>query len=1295
MAITLAEARRLLLSGTRLPWPSFGGHKGGSITLDTPGKRRLLEFLLRRDSAQVVQGNESLFPGLIAAWKNDTHDPAAVKTQEISSGTKDSWRLQRIETSGFGGLNLYGGPVFDLMVNRESWCLEGQNGSGKTSLASAILWALTGRRIREHIGPTEDDGLRAAVLDDSGAQIGEWPPLAAYPTSRTDLTREPEVWVRVTFTNKAGEVAEAYRKSVIPMRGEPVVEARVDQKLLGAPQLIETGLLMPCRLAQMGFGERSESLYEAVKILTGLDQLADIADGVANQFAHGGRRFLRYAKDQGIDGKQKAFSDNISDASKKAGHLGLDLSGVMSIETPDLAVKLKALSTQASSEAGQHLATLKSEIATTIDTSKIQGRTTIKNAVDTARVMVGQETEGISNFTAWTALTNALNDKEFQRLPAALTSAEARLDDAIRWHRRQTEDAKLRLKALAAQWFTPASQGKEQYPDCPLCDAPLLSEKQRALAKELEELKREAETAERKIEDVCSGLEKDLLGHLPADVKANLTLLEAMDPKIGYADAVLARFSEQTPFSDVLVGLAKVVREKVSAKNSVLPAFSPVHAVPALEGSEPTSAVQLRQIILKLRRLIALANWWASHRDTFRNAWSELMGEAGEDGAFPKQSIQGQLKQLELALATAEPFDEAAKHLVAATDAAQAWHRIRAEQQTREAIKEALDPLKNLRSLVEAETARSIGNLSERIEAILDRIHLRERLSYRDTVLKKKAVHVHGSFSEGMRIDAGLVANTSWLRAILWAFILALREETIEGLAANPFPLMVLDDPQSTFDPRNKRKWAEELARLANFAADDTMAMQLFLTTHEREFCHYLTDVEKLTGQQGLIAPVDVSSGTATIVNGSSLERIFDEAQSRNDDARARDYVRQVRIHAEKLLKFMLRSEGPHIPSSNLDKLRNELKGVRDKYIPPFNRQIFEDLLNSLSGGTKPVKLLNGPPHSDDETIGVAEANDVHKFWQDSLQKKIHDAFHVYANFEAFSGDSRTFTWEANVAKIPFGQKDELKKLTLLQTGIAAAAKTDGRAGDGLLTLEEWDATKLQHVRLHNHEIYQLSAGTLEPVAAIGDMVIVSNYAPVKPRDLVVAAVGDRLLARRYNVTAAHPDIAVLTGQSVDPYVIPEPVIIPREGPTRRKIVGALYVSNILPMSRHTAGHEFLAVDDPAAYWSQLDMARLFKVNGRSAEPLALDGQFLMTRDALLAHDGVDQLDGRLVVAVDEGGATYFKRLRRLNGPLVILESLNPDGTAPAELLSLDGANEIPRLTHLLPVIGVLFELPG
>lgn len=403
---------------------------------------------------------------------------------------------------------------------------------------------------------------------------------------------------------------------------------------------------------------------------------------------------------------------------------------------------------------------------------------------------------------------------------------------------------------------------------------------------------------------------------------------------------------------------------------------------------------------------MALVDWWSEHRDAFRDAWVSLIGQKQEDGAFPADSIEGQVRMLEDALSKADPLDALSKFLLAAATAAENWATIRKEQDLREAIATALAPLKDLRLLVGAETARSIANLSERIRAILARIHLNERLVYEQTSLGKKAVHVGGSFEPGMQIDAALVANASWLRAILWAFILALREETIEGLGVNPFPLVVLDDPQTSFDPRNKRKWAEELARLANMDRTAPESLQLFLTTHERQFYQFMVDLEQLEGEQGLIGGVNKTSGVATIVNGSCLQRAWQEATENNDDARARDYIAGVRIYCEDLLKFMLRGEGPAIPTLSLDGLKKELKRLHEAHVAPFDRRTFTELLKTLGGGGgKPMKMINEVHHKDDESIGLAEAGDVKALWEKTLMGQIHNAFAVYDRFESFYGE--------------------------------------------------------------------------------------------------------------------------------------------------------------------------------------------------------------------------------------------------------------------------------------------------
>jgi ABC-type transport system involved in cytochrome bd biosynthesis fused ATPase/permease subunit len=92
------------------------------------------------------------------------NDPATNDAAPVVHGSFEAWRLERIEASAFGGLTLFEGDNFDFWTGGDNWCLLGQNGSGKTSLASAILWALTGKRIREQDGPVDETGARLCTI---------------------------------------------------------------------------------------------------------------------------------------------------------------------------------------------------------------------------------------------------------------------------------------------------------------------------------------------------------------------------------------------------------------------------------------------------------------------------------------------------------------------------------------------------------------------------------------------------------------------------------------------------------------------------------------------------------------------------------------------------------------------------------------------------------------------------------------------------------------------------------------------------------------------------------------------------------------------------------------------------------------------------------------------------------------------------------------------------------------------------------------------------------------------------
>jgi hypothetical protein len=110
---------------------------------------------------------------------------------------------------------------------------------------------------------------------------------------------------------------------------------------------------------------------------------------------------------------------------------------------------------------------------------------------------------------------------------------------------------------------------------------------------------------------------------------------------------------------------------------------------------------------------------------------------------------------------------------------------IEGEQQKRQEIANDLAPLKQLGNLAEAQARNAITELSGRISAIHSATYIIDRLKFQEASLDKKTgLSVRGQLGNHMRIDATLIANTSWLRGVLWAFIHALRKKPLSRSVA-------------------------------------------------------------------------------------------------------------------------------------------------------------------------------------------------------------------------------------------------------------------------------------------------------------------------------------------------------------------------------------------------------------------------------------------------------------------------------------------------------------------------------
>jgi hypothetical protein len=594
--------------------------------------------------------------------------------------------------------------------------------------------------------------------------------------------------------------------------------------------------------------------------------------------------------------------------------------------------------------------------------------------------------------------------------------------------------------------------------------------------------------------------------------------------------------------------------------------------------------------------------------------------------------------------------------------------------------------LKQLGNLAEAQARDAITELSGRISAIHSATYIVDRLKFQEASFDKKTgLTVRGQLGENIRIDATLIANTSWLRGILWAFIHALREEAVDQIGGDVFPVIMLDDPQQTFDSEHRTRWAEQIAKLQKTAP----GVQILLTTHDDQFLSQL-GLLGITGRNALICSAGEEFGHITILEGDRLDRDWTAANQGKTPAMAKGYIAAVREFVEGILKLMLRGIDPSIPTAVMGACREKISELHEHGIEPWNRSAFKGLVSALAKGRKEIKWMEEAHHSS-IVLGMNEASDVEKHWRETLRPILERCFRIIRDHRALHGGLAALHAFPPFVTLPEGHKATVRQFKLPLLGTAAAL-SDGRVADGCLDLAFATGSSLP-VELKDHFIFRLTKPTLEPVARPGDLLLVRDHAGATPLSLVIAMHESQILARRLQVAGNHNDVAVLTASAINPRLIAAPFVAKLSTLTMKKIVGVLYDTSKAVGGQSSEG-EVVECGGEAAISSMLSKAKgLVEVNGHSAEPLALDKQFLVIADSISLNDAEKILDGRPIIAEDSDQSRYFKRLR-IEPNNIILESLEIGGDYPPILLAKSpGLSKY--LAKIWPVLGVLFEKPG
>lgn len=1269
--LTKADIENKLLSGQSVDWSDSSGKKS-RLELSTAAARRLLAYLLTTTVREPTNLSSEFISNLSLAFKRSDDPAVNAAAAGSTSSTAGPWRLQSIETECFGGLNIWGGPLFSFDFDKESILLEGPNASGKSSLVGAILWALSGERPRDQSDAIPHESKE--VFGSDGKKAGDWPPIACYPNSVADLSTQPKVRVLLTFKDSRGVISTTERRL-----DAGKVTTTVDSQFKPPAILIETGVLMPARLGQMRFNEKESRLTDAIQKLTGLDDFVALG-GLVEGLCHKGREYLSHRRKE-LQVAKESFERGIADARNALLPVQISMADYKPADTLDPKGGMATFGKSLDEQAAKLTQVIGSDLASNLDLASSAVQNQIIGAISSAQEEVASGIQALPIWRTLYSISQGFDEEATNRVRAAIETARNSGHEALQFLEKSSKDSRYQLKALAAQWHKEHKKGPVH--ECPLCEqdiSPLTT-----LTQELEALRSAGDAAARKFDDSLNVIIKQLDSALPASVRKNGSEILALAPRASLIDGIRQNFVAKDRYKKILTKCGGLIEAALlrSPANELAP-YSP--------SSDADPLKSLSDRIVVIERLLGLATWFSECSDKWLLWWETLLkGEmqsttAGNDAST--ESLEAHLSRLSEALTKAEPYRKAAAGLRNAWRPGRLILEIEQELQHREDIAKHLEPLKSLGALVESVAREAIEGLSSRVSAILRDTHLNEQFQFHDTQLHKKAgLVVHGHFASDIRIDATLVANTSWLRVVLWAFIFALREEATEQIGNDQFPLLVFDDPQATFDAQHRHRWAQYVAALQS-----TGNTQVIITTYDEVFLE-LIKVDGIKGRQALIAAAGKEIGHIGIFEGESLDRKWKKVLAENTPAAGREYISAVRVYVEGLLRIMLRGEDAGVASFVMGASRNKLDELNTAHIAPWNRTEFRTLVSKLDKNKSEIKYLEVSHHATGVMLGMTEARDVEQYWRKVLSPALTRAFWVAREHYVLHGSMKAMHAGTPLVTLPDGYQIKVQTIPLEIHG-KAAALSNGRIADGRLDFSEYGTAAHKKITLAQHFAYRLTSPTIEPVARTGDVLIVKEGVDIPDKSLVVAIVNDRVVARRYEIAENNSDVAVLTAQAINPSKIALPVIAHKATLKLYKVVGVLY-EDIAWGPCSISDMEICECTGEEMFKSLASNALgLIEVRGQSAEPRALNGQHLIIGKEMTVADALKFLGGKPIIAGDTEDNRYFKRLRVVSADMIVLESLDTSGDYEPIVLSAPGKGKN-CLERVWPIAGVLFELPG
>lgn len=842
------------------------GGPSGNFSLNSIEARSVLDWYRRNRTkwlGNVMAGDVEAIIDSIAVV------PMPVAAPKSASSAKPTiLRLAKIEAHRFAGLHAYddhGSPPATFVFEPECplTLFEGWNGSGKTSLANAVIWCLTGQILRAQRLPEDgsaefDCRVMREDDDSSDHRITAVTPLPSNGGAPEVGKAVPtDTWVELTFVDETGALLPAIRRTQTRKTNGKLVETEpVFESLSVEPIALQIGTTIPGMLPFLQVGSASE-FGMAVAKLTGLADLVHLAKHVEKAKTRILGQVIK-ALNSEIEGIEERYAEAKAALQQRIEDFpGMALGDPLpNAADKDAKVQVSSIKAHFETVKATELAVAKAVLGDEFDAEDSAKREDLEACIGPAVEQLKQ----LGQLPSIRRLAGLkLEASVIESARALLATIREEAATLANLADNPTLARRLQLYARVAGWAE--MHGEDCSDTCAVCrrtlDGITDPETGKLIVQSLADVRENADliskAAARWSLDWAGVLSRDLPATLASELQQDLPTTPIDLLRAGIIDDLFATEA----FSGVLASLKSATLASAERQLRALPEYSE----PTVEPLPPVIAQaseKLGVMIVRLERALAFAEWSLINQGAVRDILISIR-RSKEEEEPENEALGNKLDRLITIVKGVAPITaaiELADRLSNALSARQVKvDRIVACQKAASALGE-IEPIG---VLAQAQVDSLQTKLHKRSVYWRDQIY-RSATTFapalRSTEMDAKGVIDISVGRDGVSAPAQHIANASALRASLMGFFLAFRENVLKNNGG--LSLLVLDDPQDLLDQDNRQRLARALVKLANDGA------LILATTHDRSFARTLVQEGRsshLVAHRS-VHPVNISRAT-------------------------------------------------------------------------------------------------------------------------------------------------------------------------------------------------------------------------------------------------------------------------------------------------------------------------------------------------------------------------------------------------------------------------------------------------